>query len=230
MIDLHFWPTPNGFKPLIVLEELGAEYRIVPCNIFRGQQRDWEFLKISPNGRMPAMVDHAPADGEEPVSIFESGAILQYLADKHGALSGETPRNRVEVAQWLHWQIGGLGPMFGQAAHFNTYAPEPVPYAKKRYSGEARRLLAVLDTHLTAREHVAGSFSIADAAIFPWLGGASKIVGLGDVSEFANVSAYMERIGSRPSVIRAMEVGLVVSEGQLMDDEARKHLFGETKK
>ena len=164
MIDLYYWPTPNGFKISIALEELGLPYRIVPVNIGRGEQFTPEFLAISPNNRMPAIVDHDPPGGGPPISVFESGAILIYLAEKAGKLLPKPIRGRVEVLEWLSWQIAGLGPMTGQAGHFRNYAPEKIPYAIQRYTDEVHRLIGVIENRLEGREFIAGDYSIADIA------------------------------------------------------------------
>jgi len=167
MIDLHYWTTPNGHKITIALEELGLPYRIVPVNISQGEQFRPEFLAIAPNNRIPAIVDHDPAEGSAPIAIFESGAILEYLADKSGKLLPKAPRERFAALQWLYWQMGGLGPMAGQNHHFSVYAPERIPYATERYVKETGRLYGVLDRQLAGRDFVAGEFSIADIAIYP---------------------------------------------------------------
>src|SRR5262245_59210504 len=167
MIDLYYWPTPNGWKITIMLEETGLPYRIVPVNIGRGEQFKPEFLAISPNNRMPAIVDHEPPGGGAPVSVFESGAILMYLAEKTGKLMPADLRGRYEVIQWLMWQMGGLGPMAGQAHHFRGYAPEPIPYAIERYTNEANRLYGVMNKRLVDRPYLAGDYSIADIASWP---------------------------------------------------------------
>lgn len=171
MIDLYYWTTPNGHKVSIFLEEAGLEYRIVPVHIGKGEQFAPEFLKIAPNNRIPAIVDHAPADGGEPIALFESGAILEYLADKSGQFLPRETRARFNVLQWLYWQMGGVGPMAGQNHHFVRYAPEPIPYAIERYVKETARLYGVLDRQLAGREYVAGDYSIADMAIYPWARG-----------------------------------------------------------
>ncbi|GAA5192900.1 glutathione S-transferase N-terminal domain-containing protein [Ferrimonas gelatinilytica] len=204
MIDLHYWPTPNGHKITIFLEEAGLEYRIIPVNIGTGDQFKPEFLAIAPNNRMPAIVDHAPADSGGKLSVFESGAILEYLADKVGQFLPQAPRPRTEVLQWLHWQMGGLGPMAGQNHHFNHYAPETIPYAQQRYIKETGRLYGVLDRQLNGRDYVAGEYSIADMAIFPW---AKHWEGQGqDIGQFPNMAIWLERMGARPAVQRAYEV------------------------
>jgi GST-like protein len=169
MIDLHFWPTPNGHKVSIFLEEAGLDYRFFPVNIGKGEQFRPEFLKIAPNNRMPAILDHAPADGGEPISVFESGAILVYLAEKTGKFLSADLRLRMKTLEWLFWQMGGLGPMAGQNHHFSQYAPEKIPYAIDRYVKETNRLYGVLDRQLANNEWVAGAYSIADMASYPWV-------------------------------------------------------------
>src|SRR5262245_44437778 len=169
MIDLYYWPTPNGYKVSIMLEETGLPYTLIPVNIGRGEQFKPEFLAISPNNRMPAIVDRAPADGGAPISIFESGAILLYLAEKTRCFMPADIRGRYEVMQWVMWQMGGLGPMAGQANHFRSYAPEQIPYAIDRYTKEVNRLLGVMNIRLRDREYLAGDYSIADMMSFPWV-------------------------------------------------------------
>lgn len=169
MIDLYYWTTPNGHKITIFLEEVGLPYNIIPINIGAGDQFQPEFLKISPNNRIPAIVDHQPAGGGEAISVFESGAILLYLAEKTGKLISQDVRGRTEVLQWLFWQMAGLGPMAGQNHHFSTYAPEKIEYAINRYVNETGRLYAVLDKRLADREFIAGDYSIADIAAYPWI-------------------------------------------------------------
>ncbi|MDP5278345.1 glutathione binding-like protein [Sphingomonas sp. DG1-23] len=228
MIELYYWPTPNGHKITLFLEESGLDYEIHPVNIGKGDQFDPEFLKFSPNNRMPAIIDRAPADGGEPVTVFESGAILIYLALKSGKFYGETPRERTDILQWLMWQMGGLGPMAGQNGHFNVYAPEQVPYAINRYVAETNRLYGVLDRRLAGREFVAGSgYSIADMAIYPWI--VPHEAHKQDLNDFPNVKAWFERIAARPATIRAYEKGGEVrSYATPMTDEERKVLFGQT--
>ncbi|MCX5738858.1 MAG: glutathione S-transferase N-terminal domain-containing protein, partial [Proteobacteria bacterium] len=169
MIDLHYWPTPNGWKVSIALEEMELPYRMIPVDIGRGAQFQPEFLAISPNGRMPAIVDHDPAGGGAPIAAFESGAILLYLADKSGRLLPRDLRRRTEVTQWLMWQMGGLGPMLGQHGHFALYAKDKIPYAIERYRRETERLYGVLDRRLAGRDHICGDYSIADVACWPWV-------------------------------------------------------------
>jgi len=225
MIDLYFWATPNGKKVSIALEELALPYQVFPINIGRGEQFKPEFLAISPNNRIPAIVDHAPADGGPPLSVFESGAILLYLADKTGQLIPRDMRGRTAVLEWLMWQMGGIGPMFGQANHFTAYAPEKLPYAIDRYLNETRRLLRVLNTRLDGREFVAGAYSIADIAAFPWVISARDRLLQNDF-DYPNVARWLAAIEARPAVARGMTVR-GDSRTEQMDDEARKHLFGQ---
>ena len=227
MIDLHYWPTPNGWKISIMLEECGLPYRLRPVNIGRGEQFSADFLAISPNNRMPAIVDHAPAGGGAPVSVFESGAILLYLAEKTGRFLGTTLRERVAALQWVMWQMGGLGPMAGQNGHFLLYAPEKMPYAIERYGKEVDRLYGVLDAQLgRSGAFVAGSdYSIADMAIFPWVRThkAQQV----DLARFAHVKRWYEALFERPAVKRGIELGKDLRAATLTD-EARKALFGQT--
>jgi GST-like protein len=224
MIDLYFWQTPNGRKASIMLEEIGAPYQVFPINIGKGDQFKPEFLAISPNNRIPAIVDHEPADGGAPISVFESGAILIYLADKAGTLLPRETRSRTEVLEWLMWQMGGVGPMFGQANHFTMFAPEKIPYAIERYINETKRLLKVLNTRLVDREYVAGAYSIADIASFPWVISARDRL-IKDSFEFPNVARWIEAINARPAVVRGMAVA-ADAPPMVLDDEARKHLYG----
>ena len=223
MIDLYYWPTPNGWKVSIALEELGLPYTIKPINIGKGDQFAPEFLKIAPNNRIPAIVDHEGPKGT-PYSLFESGAILLYLGEKVGKLIGKTPRERYEVLVWLMWQMGGVGPMFGQANHFVRYAPVKVPYAIERYTKEARRLIGVLDKRLSGRGFVAGDYSVADIAIFGWM---KDYAGQNSLDEFANVKRWYEVILARPAVTRGLAVGAELRvKPQALDDTARDILFG----
>jgi GST-like protein len=228
MIDLYYWTTPNGHKITMFLEESGLPYRIVPVNISRGEQFKPDFLRISPNNRMPAIVDHAPADGGEPLAVFESGAILLYLADKiHRFIPGDL-RGRNMALQWLFWQMGGLGPMAGQNHHFVQYAPEKIPYAMDRYVKETARLYAVLDKHLSdGREFIAGAeYSIADMACYPWVvlheWQSQKI------EATPHVAAWFERIKQRPATERAYARAAEVSTAPVVDEESRKVLFGQS--
>ena len=225
MIDLHYWPTPNGHKITIFLEEVGLAYQIKPVNIGKGEQFQPDFLKIAPNNRMPAIVDHVPADGGAPLSVFESGAILTYLAEKTGKFLPHELRGRVRVLEWLNWQMGGLGPMAGQNHHFSQYAPEKIPYAIDRYVKETNRLYGVLDRQLAQHAFVAGDYSIADMACYPWIVQHDR---QGQkLEDFPHVKRWFEAIRSRPAVIRAYAWGdKIRNEG--MTEEARKNLFGQT--
>lgn len=204
MIDLYSWPAPNGHKVHILVEELGIPYRLVPINITQGDQHQPGYRAINPNGKIPAIVDHAPADGGAPLTVFETGAILLYLADKAQRFVPAELRPRCEVLQWLFWQVGGLGPMMGQAQHFFRYAPAPVPYGIARYQNETRRLLRVLDDRLDGREYVGGAYSIADMACFPWVR-IHRMTGVA-LDEFPRVQAWYGRVRSRPAVGRAMDL------------------------
>jgi GST-like protein len=226
MIDLYYWPTPNGHKITIFLEETGLEYRVVPVNIGRGDQFKPEFLAISPNNRMPAIVDREPRDNKGPLSVFESGAILLYLAERTGRFISRELRSRVEVLQWLFWQVGGLGPMAGQNHHFVRYAPETLPYAIDRYVGETSRLYAVLDKRLSDREFVAGEYSIADMAAYPWVVPHERQ--RQNLEDFPSLKRWFDAIKSRPAVMRAYEKGKAISSQPVVDDEARKFLFGQS--
>jgi GST-like protein len=228
-IELFYWPTPNGKKITIALHEMALPYNLNLVNIGRGEQFKADFLRISPNNRMPAIVDPDGPDGE-PISVFESGAILQYLARKSGRFHGQSERERVQVEEWLYWQVGGIGPMAGQAHHFLRYAPamEPpqdLPYAKGRYRGEVARLYGVLDRRLAGREYVAGDYSIADMAIWPW---ASRWENQGqDLAQFPNMAAWLERVGSRPAVVAGAAVATDRGSDLTRDREAQKVLFGQ---
>lgn len=228
MIDLYYWPTPNGHKITLFLEEARVPYTIHPVNIGQGDQFKPDFLKIAPNNRMPAIVDDAPADGGEPVSVFESGAILIYLALKEGKFYGDSPRERTTVLQWLMWQMGGLGPMAGQNHHFNRYAPEQIPYAQKRYIDETNRLYGVLDRQLAGKPFVAGeNYSIADMAIYPWI--VPHEAQGQNLDDFAHVKRWFEAVKARPATVRAYEKGEEVRPGNPpMTDAQKKILFGQT--
>jgi GSH-dependent disulfide-bond oxidoreductase len=201
VIDLYYWTTPNGHKVTIFLEEAGLPYSIHPINIGKDEQFQPHFLKIAPNNRIPAIIDRQPADGGEPLSVFESGAILLYLAEKTGALIPADPRARVAALEWLFWQMGGLGPMAGQNHHFNHAAPEKIPYAMNRYIKETARLYGVLDRRLAEREFIAGSYSIADIACYPWIVPYERQSQ--NLDDFPNVKRWFETIKARPAVIRA---------------------------
>ena len=226
-IDLFYWPTPNGWKITIALEELELPYKVRLINIGKGDQFDPEFLKLAPNNRMPAITDHDGPDGAE-VSIFESGAILQYLGRKTGRFYGATERERIEVEQWLMWQMGGVGPMAGQAHHFIKYAPsldppEDLPYAKSRYRNETGRLYGVLDRRLADRDFVAGFYSIADMAIWPW---ASLWEGQEqDIAKFPNMAEWLRRMEDRPAVARGRAVAAELRSNVQSDKKAQDVLF-----
>lgn len=225
MIDLHYWPTPNGHKITIFLEETGTPYRILPVNIGAGDQFKPDFLKISPNNRMPAIVDTEPVDGNGPLSVFESGAILVYLAEKTGQFLPTEARGRLETLQWLFWQMGGLGPMAGQNHHFTQYAQEKLTYAIDRYVNETARLYAVLDKRVADREFVAGHYSIADMAAYPWIVPHQRQ--RQDLTDYPNLKRWFEGIQARPAVVRAYEKGKAVNTRPTIDEESRKILFGQ---
>ncbi|MBX9647037.1 MAG: glutathione S-transferase N-terminal domain-containing protein [Xanthobacteraceae bacterium] len=225
MIELYYWTTPNGQKITIFLEEADARYEIVPINISKGQQFDPDFLRISPNNRIPAIVDREPVDGGRPLSIFESGAILLYLAEKSGRFLPNDMRGRQEVSQWLFWQMGGLGPMAGQTHHFLHYAPEAIPYARDRYVNETNRLYGVLNRRLADREFVAGEYSIADMAIYPWILPDRQGQTLND---FPNIARWHSAIAARPAVRRAYDLAKKINATPTVNDEAsRRVLFGQ---
>ena len=227
-IDLYYWPTPNGWKISIALEEFGLPYELHLVNIGQGDQFDPDFLKIAPNNRMPAIIDHDGPDNR-PISIFESGAILQYLGRKMGKLYGNNERERVEIEQWLMWQMGGVGPMAGQAHHFIKYAPDldppqDLPYAKDRYRNEVSRLYGVLDRRLDDRDFIAGDYSIADMAVWPW---ASLWEGQEqDIGKFPNMAAWLDRVGSRPAVQAGRSLAQELRGGS-SSKEAQKILFNQ---
>ncbi|KAF1693636.1 MULTISPECIES: glutathione binding-like protein [Pseudoxanthomonas] len=227
MIDLYYWPTPNGHKITLFLEEAGLPYRIKPVNIGKGDQFQPEFLAFSPNNKMPAIVDHAPADGGGPLGVFESGAILRYLADKIGRFGGEDLRGRVEVDEWLAWQIAGQGPMTGQYGHFTSYAPEKIDYAIDRYTREVQRLLGVLDKRLAGRAFIAGDdYTIADMAAYPWINPYTKAPL--DLEPYPELRRWHASIAARPATGRAYALTKQVNPdaGKPLSEEERKQLFG----
>ena len=226
MIDAYYWPTPNGWKISIALEEMELDYRVVPVAINKGDQFAPEFLAISPNNRMPAIVDHDPPGGGGPLSVFESGAILIYLAEKSGRFLPTDLRGRFEVLEWLMWQMGGVGPMFGQAGHFRFYAPEQIPYARERYDNEMHRLYGVLDRRLADHDYVAGDYSIADMAIWPWVITYKRQEV--DLEKFPNVRRWYKTLQQRPGLRRGYDVGREFGKptGD-WDAEARKHLMAQ---
>lgn len=228
MIELHSWPTPNGLKVSIFLEEAGLEHKVFPVDISKAQQFEPHFLSFSPNNRIPAIRDLDPADGGEPVTVFESGAILVYLADKTGKFLPAETRARNEVMQWLMWQMGGFGPMLGQNHHFVQYAPEQIEYAINRYVNETARLYGVLDRRLEGRDFVAGDYSIADMAIYPWATGHERQKQ--NLDDFPNVKRWFERIAARPAVARVYETRDTLYPRQTpltdMDEKEKARLFG----
>ena len=224
MIDLHTWPTPNGFKVSIMLEETGLPYTVIPVDISAGDQFKPDFLKISPNNKMPAIVDQDGPDGG-PYALFESGAILMYLAEKTGRFMPSAVAGRFRVIQWLMFQMGGIGPMLGQAHHFRQYAPAPLPYAIDRYTNETGRLYGVMDRRLGDGEYLAGDYSIADIACFPWIRSYER---QGQkLEDFANVKRWFEAVGGRPAVLKGLQVlaDRRRPPGE-MDEKARSVLFG----
>lgn len=227
MIDLHYWTTPNGHKITMFLEEAGLPYRIVPVHIGQGEQFQPDFLRISPNNRIPAVVDHDPVDGGAPLSVFESGAILLYLADKSGQLIPPDLRGRNEAIEWLFWQMSGLGPMAGQNHHFGVYATEKIPYAIERYVKETARLYAVLDKRLAGRDFIAGDYSIADIACYPWIVPHERQQQ--QLADFPNVQRWFEAIKARPATLRAYARAEEVNPSgtPAITDASRQLLFGQ---
>jgi GST-like protein len=226
MIDLHYWTTPNGHKITIFLEETGLKYRIVPVNISRGDQFKPEFLAISPNNRMPAIVDHEPAGGGAPISVFESGAILLYLAEKTAKFLPKDLRGRFEALQWLFWQVSGLGPMAGQNHHFSAYAPEKIHYAIERYVKETNRLYGVLERRLADRDFVAGDYSVADMAAYPWIVPYERQGQ--NLVDFPNLKRWFKSIRERPATIRAYELAKTINTKPTVSEESKQVLFGQT--
>jgi len=226
MIDLYYWPTPNGHKITIFLEEAELDYQIHPVNIGAGDQFKPDFLKIAPNNRMPAIIDQAPQGSGEPISVFESGAILLYLAEKTGKFLPADVRGRVKVTEWLFWQMGGLGPMAGQNHHFGQYAPEKIPYAIDRYVKETNRLYGVLNRQLANSPYVAGGYSIADMASYPWVVPYERQQQ--KLEDFPHLKRWFEEMAERPAVLRAYAKGSAVSAPAPMSEEAKKVLFGQT--
>jgi GST-like protein len=228
MVDLYYWTTPNGHKVTMFLEETGTPYRIIPVHIGKGEQFKPDFLAIAPNNRIPAMVGHEPQGGGAPVSLFESGAMLLYLAEKTDRFVPSDVHGRAEVPQWLFWQMAGLGPMAGQNGHFNVYAPEKVPYAIERYTKETNRLYGVLNKRLADREFVAGNYSIADMACYPWIV-PHKVHGQ-NLDDFPHLKRWFETIRARPGTVAAYDKAKEINPqmSQPMTDEAKKVLFGQT--
>lgn len=226
MIDLHYWTTPNGHKVTMFLEETGLEYRIIPVNIGTGEQFQPHFLAIAPNNRIPAIVDHAPVDGGHPVSVFESGAILLYLAEKSGRFLPGDLRGRKDTIQWLFWQMGNLGPMAGQNSHFSHYAPEKIRYAIDRYVNETNRLYGVLNRRLADRAFLAGEYSIADMACYPWIVPHERHGQ--NLDDFPHLKRWFEVIRARPATVRAYELAQRINANPTVTEESRRILFGQT--
>ncbi|MBL8439089.1 MAG: glutathione S-transferase N-terminal domain-containing protein [Zoogloeaceae bacterium] len=226
MIDLYYWTTPNGHKITMFLEEACLPYRIIPINIGRGEQFRPEFLRVAPNNRIPAIVDHQPADGGEPLSMFESGAILLYLAEKTGRFLPADLRGRTMTLQWLFWQVGGLGPMAGQNHHFVQYAPQPLPYAVDRYVRETGRLYGVLNKHLgDGREFISGDYSIADMACYPWVVPHERQ--RQKIEDFPHLARWLERLRTRPATLRAYARAQEINTAPVVDAASRQILFGQ---
>jgi GST-like protein len=227
MIELYYWPTPNGHKITMFLEEAGLDYRIHPVDISAGDQFKPEFLAFSPNNRMPAIIDASPTDGGEPITVFESGAILQYLAEKTGQFLPSGIRERKTVMEWVFWQVGGLGPMAGQNHHFVQYAPERIPYAMDRYVKETNRLYGVLDRRLENRAFIAGDeYTIADMASYPWVVPWKRQQQ--DLRAFPNLHRWFNEVRYRPATLRAYEKGEPYSSRPAVTEEGKKLLFGQT--
>ena len=230
MIDVYYWTTPNGHKITMFLEETGLPYKIMPVNIGKGEQFKSQFLAVSPNNRIPAIIDHAPAGGGEPIAVFESGAILLYLAEKTGRFLAKDLRARVDAIQWLFWQMGNLGPMAGQNNHFSNYAVEKIPYAMDRYRNEVNRLYGVLNKRLADREFIAGDYSIADMASYPWVVPYKNQSQ--DIDDFPHLKRWLETIRERPATLRAYalakEVNPNYGQPAIRTEEERKLLFGQT--
>jgi GST-like protein len=226
MIELHYWTTPNGHKVTMFLEEAGLDYKIVPVNIGKGEQFKPEFLAVSPNNRIPAILDRNPKDGGAPIPVFESGAILLYLAEKAGKFLPADTRKRYDAIQWLFWQMGGLGPMSGQNNHFSQYANDKIPYAIDRYRNEVNRLYGVLNKKLAGRDFIAGDYSIADMASYPWIVPYER---QGQkIEDFPNLKRWFETIKARPATVRAYELAKTINTQPSVTEESKKILFGQT--
>jgi GSH-dependent disulfide-bond oxidoreductase len=227
MIDLYFSPTPNGLKARLFLEEAGLDYRLMPVALGKGEQLQPGYLAIAPNGKIPAIVDHQPAGGGAPITLFESGAIMLYLAEKSGRLIPADSHGRAEVLQWLFWQMAGLGPMAGQIGHFNVYAPEKVPYAIDRYTRETHRLYGVLDRRLADRDFIAGEFSIADIACYPWI--VPHEAHGQDLNDFPHLQRWFHAIATRPATLRTYDgvENVYAPRQQAISEEERRVLFGQ---
>jgi GST-like protein len=226
MIELHYWTTPNGHKITMFLEEAGLEYKVVPVNIGKGEQFKPEFLAVSPNNRIPAILDRKPKDGGAPIPVFESGAILLYLAEKTGKFIPSDARGRYDAIQWLFWQMGGLEPMSGQNNHFSQYANDKIPYAIDRYRNEVNRLYGVLNKKLAGRDFIAGEYSIADMASYPWIVPYER---QGQkIEDFPNLKRWFEAIKARPATVRAYELAKSINTAPSVTEESKKILFGQT--
>jgi GST-like protein len=225
MIELSYWTTPNGHKITIFLEESATPYRIIPIDISKGEQFGEAFLKISPNNRIPAILDTAPVDGGEPISVFESGAIMEYLAEKEQKFLPADVRGKYEALQWLYWQMGGLGPMAGQNHHFVQYAPEKIPYAMERYIKETNRLYGVLNKRLAGRDFISGDYSIADMAAYPWIVPYERQKQ--NLDDFPHLKRWFLSVQSRPAVQRAYALAKEINQQPTVTPEARAHLFGQ---
>ena len=238
MIDVYYWPTPNGWKVTIMLEECELEYSVKPVDIGGGDQFSPEFLRISPNNRMPAIIDHAPADGGDPIAIFESGAILEYLAEKSGRFLPSEPRDKYRVLQWVHWQMANLGPMMGNANHFKNYGkniaddPAQLEYGTRRFVGEVDRLCGVMDAQLSANEYLAGAdYSIADIITWPWARLAGPLLDEGLWDTFPNLKRWVDQVGERPAVEKGWKVARELREQTLTPEQEkarRELLFNQT--
>lgn len=238
MIDVHYWPTPNGWKVTIMLEECGLEYKVVPVDIGGGDQFKAEFLRISPNNRMPAIIDHDPMGGGEPLALFESGAILEYLADKTGKFLAKSGHDRYRVLQWVHWQMANLGPMMGNANHFKNYGkniagdPKQLEYGTKRFVGEVDRLSGVMDAQLSANQFLAGGeYSIADIITWPWAMAIGRLIDESQWEKFPHLKRWVDEVGARPAVQKGFEVRRDLREQKLSKDEEKKRrdlLFNQT--
>ncbi|HMM74399.1 MAG TPA: glutathione binding-like protein [Gammaproteobacteria bacterium] len=238
MIDVHYWPTPNGWKVTIMLEECGLEYRVIPVDIGSGEQFKPEFLRLSPNNRMPAIVDRAPAGGGAPIAIFESGAILEYLADKTGRFLPKDPANRFRVLQWVYWQMANLGPMMGNANHFKNYAkslvedPAQLAYGTQRFVGEVDRLCGVMDAQLSAHAYLAGEdYSIADIITWPWAMLLERLIDEAVWTKFPHLKRWVDAVGARPAVQKGREVRRELGERKLSEEEEKARralLFNQT--
>jgi GSH-dependent disulfide-bond oxidoreductase len=228
MIDVYYWTTPNGHKITMLLEEAGLAYKLIPIDIGKGEQFKPDFLKVAPNNRIPAIVDHEPPGGGEAISLFESGAILLYLAEKTGKFIPKTPKGRAQCLEWLFWQMAGLGPMAGQNHHFSNYAPEKLPYAIDRYVKETNRLYGVLNKQLAGRDFICGEYTIADMASYPWIVPYER---QGQkLSDFPNLQRWFEAIRERPATKRAYDRAKEINPNPppTMTEEAKKILFGQT--